>query len=220
MVQNLSRCARQLCQSLHYELTIDSLTLYLEAAGWQIKDYDISLFKLLRCSMSAKHTSSFIYYTDDLQIVFLRRKQLSTEAMKLTLLHEICHIELGHHLVKNGCDHNDLAEHEAEALAVEVKRIITGRPLRQQITFCLLAALLIAAIGFSASSAPQQRAIFQSEATADTIEKPASGYYITASGKSYHIENCYHIRNRNTMMLTKADAEYMGYTPCKDCLGK
>ena len=45
--------------------------------------------------------------------------------------------------------------------------------------------------------------------------------YVTVSGKSYHIENCYHIRDKdNLICISSKKAESSGYKPCKDCIGE
>ena len=43
--------------------------------------------------------------------------------------------------------------------------------------------------------------------------------YVTVSGKSYHIENCYHIRDKdNLICISSAEAKTSGYKPCRDCI--
>ena len=45
-------------------------------------------------------------------------------------------------------------------------------------------------------------------------------YYITNHGNKYHLENCYHIKNREVTCLSLQEAENNGKTPCSTCLGK
>lgn len=43
--------------------------------------------------------------------------------------------------------------------------------------------------------------------------------YITQHGTKYHKENCYYIKNSETVALTVEQAEQQGYSPCAVCIG-
>ncbi|MDE6150276.1 MAG: ImmA/IrrE family metallo-endopeptidase [Ruminococcus sp.] len=44
-------------------------------------------------------------------------------------------------------------------------------------------------------------------------------FYITKTGKKYHLQGCRHIVGRDVIEGTKEDFEKVGYEPCADCIG-
>lgn len=200
------KIALQLCSRLNYRLDIDSLTDCLNSDGWQICDYDNELFSVLHCADIANACNAFTYYDSvaELRLVFVNRQRLSQEALRLALLHELCHITLGHHHQHTACDYNDLAEHAAEELAVTMRQIVAFYPRRQRLLLLSIILLLILAALFCCVS--------------QTQEKAANGVYITASGLRYHNIDCYHIENADIILVTLNEALAMGRTPCKDCI--
>lgn len=200
------KLAKKLCRKLNYCLDVASLSAYLTANGWQICDYDDELFGVLHCSAVAQNRNAFTYYqsTDDLKLVFVNRHQLSQEALRLALLHELCHVALDHHLRHVGCDNNDLAEHAAEELAVNMRRIVAARP-KQRIALAISIILLFALAALFCRAWQIQ-------------ENAASSVYITASGSRYHKNDCYHIEDCEIISVSVDEALAMGRTPCKDCI--
>lgn len=205
-MMSINRTAQRLCRELNYCLDINSLTARLQAEGWQIRDYNDELFGVLHCSDIAQTCNAFTYYesTAEFKLVFINHQLLSQEALRLALLHELCHIALGHHLQHTGCDNNDLAEHAAEELAVNIRRIVAARP-KQRIALAISIILLLALAALLCRAWQIQ-------------EKAASSVYITASGSRYHKINCYHIEDCEVISVSVDEALAMGRTPCKDCI--
>lgn len=230
MEQNIFFTARRLRCHLHNDLSAENLQQYLNANGWRVLHYNFKLFAKINCMEVAQNHHSFCFYAsdDNAKIVFVDRENLSTRGLELALLHEVCHIVLNHHLRIACYDYNDVIESEANTLAAEVQRQITARPWRIRFLSFMIAVLLIVSL-FNIPWWPtysNQRAVVAYEPDSTTvsvaanIQKNAERFYITASGTRYHILDCYHIRGRDVFTISKSEAENMGYTPCKDCIGK
>ena len=221
-MKNNYMCMRQVCRGLSYRLDTETLIGFLQRLGWKVSDYDEELLSALHCTDIAKGHTSFAYYDREagLRLVFLDYRRLSAEALRLGLLHELCHIVLGHHLQRRGCDQNDLAEHEAEALAVKIRDCIAARPKRRTATAvaliiaCCLGGMIYQPPAEQTSLVDDVGTVIYTEQTAQTVSKE---FYITASGKRYHKADCYHIKGRDIMPISADIAVKMGYTACKDC---
>ena len=43
-------------------------------------------------------------------------------------------------------------------------------------------------------------------------------YYVTASGRKYHLENCFFIQGRDARRMTREEFDSGQYEPCKICI--
>ena len=222
--KNLKKLAQQLTKELHKDLGITNLESYLRTQGWEIYDYDQQLIDSLHLQDMVHKREAFYCCNNGLKIVFANKQHLSQSAYRLALLHEIAHIALEHHLQEPvGCDYSALAEYEAETLAIEIQRLCQKRNNWPLITCGIIIISLSLALALAMLPPDQLQNSAQAlpgrdPATQDQSLPSTEQYYITAFGYRYHISDCYHIKDRDTTPVSKADAIAQGYTPCKDCI--
>lgn len=138
--------------------------------------------------------------------------------------HELGHILLGH------ADDNLENEEEANIMATHLRckpelappaqasGAPTGRTGHKKRWFILLGAVC-ALVLFGTLYFVFHSPVAQSAGNPSANLSGKDVVYITKSGASYHLQNCYHIRGRSTFTLTAAEAIHNGYNACRDCIG-
>ncbi len=217
--RQISKMARQVRRALGSQPNFTNLSAYINNLGWQIflfNNENDAIIRQLELKEYIRHKDAFSQQLGQTKLIFMR-ENLPPDMLPRLLAHEIGHILLGH-ISTDVISPAACVQQEAEAAYFADKLLKPPNHLRRNILIfafvLMLAVFPVLAAQLNDTSADQLAA---PEVTAAPI---AGEYYITASGRSYHTADCYHIRDRQVMAITKAAAENMGYAPCKDCVGK
>ncbi len=219
--RQINQTARQVRRALGAQPNFTNLSDYIDNLGWQtflFSDENDPTLRQLRLTEYARHKNAFSQQIDTANFIFIR-KNLPPDMLNRLLAHEIGHILLGHTsaevIFPALC-----VQQEAAAAYFADQLLNAPKHLRRNIMIVLVVLML----AVFAVLATQLHGVTTVQLAVPEVTAPptiaAGEYYITASGRSYHVADCYHIRDRQIMSITKATAEDMGYAPCKDCIGK
>ena len=174
---------------------------YLERNGWTVVRYNTPKGNVIVDKLGLREyvnrTDGFVYEMNCLKYVFING-QLSDKDKLITLLHETGHIELEQDLSLP--DKTD--EVNAWHFVYEVLYFKTNT-FKKIISFVLTAALTALAI-------------FTCHSLLCKVETLNQNVYVTHSGKRYHTEDCYFVRNKDTLSMELKEAQKQ-YKPCVFC---
>lgn len=196
------------------------------------------LIKGLNLKSVLASRSCFTYKSKLASYIFVRDNLEEHEQIHL-LLHEIGHIYM-HHIDNNITDKPDYNEREANKFADDVKYYVNQNRIKRKALYAipafLLSVFVVATIvlQYKNNKSNEYKYYQQTQETAETTVEATSEavvietateqnknietlYYVTPSGKKYHLAECPHINPNNCIAITKEQAEKMGYEPCKDC---
>ncbi len=219
--RQINQMARQVRRALNAQPNFTNLSDYIDNLGWQtflFSDENDDTLRQLRLTEYAQHKNAFSQQIGKMKFIFIR-ENLPPDMPTRLLAHEIGHILLGH--ISAEVISPAVCVQQEAAVAYFADRLLNApKHLRRNIMIVVVVLMLavfpmLVTQLHGASADP----VAEPEITAPST-LAASEYYITASGRSYHTTDCYHIRDRQVMPITKATAKKMGYTPCKDCASK
>lgn len=213
--------------TLDYQTLIDIFSnLGFEVVKFNINDQDIiKLFDTLNINYTATR-KCFTFISDSQRYVFLAN-HLSSDEYIFMLLHELGHLELGH-IFHTSSLTDDIDELAANKFAFEVLHHIDTRKKRQILRKVIICLLVISIVAFTIhksdnhnngnTSTSNTQIEIQTSSINENNDKEL--YYVTATGKKYHKDSCYIIRDKQDLFSGTADElESMGYEPCKICFG-
>lgn len=184
-------------RELKGSVNFDNTKNYLLTKGYTVNFYDVEkdneLLTKYGLNEYAKTVHAFTVCSKELKAVFID-KQIATEKIIYSLLHETAHIVLNH-LDKTKVGNNDrLQDMQAEAFAYEV----LNHKSKTHMYAIIVVILLVFGIG-----------MYQNIINSKMV-------YVTSTGEKYHRENCIHVQNVDCTVLTKGQAS-KNYDPCKVC---
>lgn len=216
MANKIHEAAKNYKKAVHGEVTLEHAVKYLESIKYHVVFYasenDETLAKYGLCDIAQK-TTAFTY--NELAHVVFVSNNLSYSEKLHRLLHEIGHIKLQHTgagtlYLKN----NDEIEAEAEAFvyAVLYRKRTVFPPI-------LVGALIIISllIGCAAGNLLSQgKTATQREFGVEETSPISDTVYVTPSGTKYHRADCHYTKDKETIAISRADAEKK-YAPCAVC---
>lgn len=250
---NIKKTARKFVKECNLkDLSFKSLEIAVEKLGFELvrfNQFDIGkiteLSKTMKIPVSQFERMAFTYDFKSMQIIYVR-DFISEKDFATLILHEICHILLGHTKNQNNIYTTDVQnEREANAFseytADYTKRYNKKKSVTKKVSLpltlisCSLAitvALLHISNNFKTHSddlsLSQNEIVTKPKTTTHTTTRLTTKqnvkdadtmtYYITKTGNKYHLQGCRHIVGRDVIEGTKEDFEKVGYEPCADCI--
>lgn len=204
-------------------IDIESITKYLSSKKYTIMYIGTAQGDATLCTLGLEEyiSKKAFTYTASARFVFVQNDISESEKQHL-LLHELCHIELGH------TDDNQILnslqkERQAEALAYYVENLpkFNLSKIVSPILVFLAGALTVSeGITYYAPQLPNAAETIQYDET-ETISNLDNndGYdeyvYITPKGSCFHKEGCRYF-NENAIRIEYSEIK-MTYRPCELC---
>jgi Zn-dependent peptidase ImmA (M78 family) len=193
--------------------TLEDIVFLVGENGYEIIDFDPgsssaeTLFQELSLDGAVCAQDAFLYTNHNVKLFFLK-DSLDAEEKKFAAAHELGHILCGHGQTKPSVKE----EYEANEFVhyflnpppgIRLRNTLARHKWRTAAVF--LAAAIMIAGGFIAYHA--------------VTNQKYSQYYVTSSGKKYHLRRCTQINGKtNVHRLTKEELESGNYEPCGICL--
>lgn len=208
MSNHIIKSARKFLKTeLKYEVTFETVTSYLQRAGYVVVFFDPScgndLIEKVGLSEYSKTVHAFTVRYKGTNAVFIDSK-MPTQDKLHAMLHEAGHIYLNHLSIDKMIADNRHMEMQAEAFAYEV--LIHKKSSKIMIVIPCIAALCIVLT-----------AVYTTHHKIDTYKATnEKAVYITQTGEKYHRSSCIYVQYKDCTEITKAQAE-KAFDPCMVC---
>lgn len=205
--------SRRFTRKVRGKLTFENINKYIKDIGYQLILFDENTSELRNLGLTevAENRNGFTY-CGELKIIFIRKSLDEQEKLHL-LIHEIGHIMLGH--LETDFLTKQTKEKQAEAFVnfSFLYTYINSIKAKLFIFFVLTFMLIYSIIG---SYTMYDITMTRNEKThAVTIDVSSEEtYYVTPTGKKYHIKDCIYAKNSTPVSVQYAIDNYF---PCKVC---
>ena len=181
--------------------------------GYEIIDFEPGspsseeLFRELHLKGNVVSQDAFLYTNHDVKLLFIK-DCLDAEEKRLAAAHELGHIVCGHAQtnpsVKEEYDANEFVHYFLNPpFGLRFRnRIMRHRLKTAAIVLTVLAVVIGGMIAYRS-----------------VIDQKYTNYYVTSSGKKYHLRDCIQINKKtNVHRLTSEELAAGNYEPCGTCL--
>ena len=193
--------------------TLEDIVFLVGENGYEIIDFEPgspsaeSLFKELSLNEAICSQDAFLYTNHDVKLLFLK-DTLDADEKRVAAAHELGHIVCGHSQtkpsVKEEYEANEFVHYFLNPTLRLRFRNMTARHKWRTGIIILAIAIVLAGGVFAYNS---------------VIEQKYTQYYVTSSGKKYHLRNCTQITGKtNIRRLSREDLAAGNYEPCDTCL--
>lgn len=214
---------KRMARTIHRQYKdIDSykeLRRVAESEGYTVIEFrrvnnslDVStVINALHLNEVVRRERGFTYSDANYRLIFIY-EDLTDQEKRIVLLHELCHIWLGHMATPVTIGFDVRQEHEANELGhylmysgVSIKMDSFLSRHRRLSIACLIAMMFFLSGLFGYRQYKKQQTYY-------------GNYYVTENGAKYHLKNCITIRGSKLRRLTKEDIESGNYKACGVCL--
>ena len=193
--------------------TLEDIIYIVGENGYEIIDFEPgspsseTLFHELSLSEAVYSQDAFLYTNRDVKLLFLK-DTLDAEEKKVAAAHELGHIVCGHTQTKPSAkeeyEANEFVHFFLNPAARLRFRNMTARH-KWRTVIAVLSIVILVVGGIIAYNS--------------MIEQKYTQYYVTSSGKKYHLRNCSQINSKmNIRRLSREEIATGGYEPCDTCL--
>lgn len=225
---SVKKAAKKFLRKINRNLDFLTVKQYYEKNGWKIHYFSESdsIIEELELQEKAQREKGFIYNEGNIKYIFIN-VNLSEREKRDVIFHEAGHIELNH-------EYSDLNNNAIERQANEFANILidfcsnnthnnkTVIVLLSVIAILLIINLIICS-GLN-NDAEIQTAIPKTTDTDIAVENNINDeqqyVYVTPSGKKYHLQDCYYIRNNPKAYKIDITTAEQSYIPCSVCVTK
>ena len=193
--------------------TLEDIVYLVGENGYEIIDFEPgspsaeNLFRELALTEAIYSQDAFLYTNRDVKLLFLK-DTLDAEEKRVAAAHELGHIVCGHTQTrpsaKEEYEANEFVHFFLNPAARLRFRNLTARHKWRTGIIILAIAIIVVGGVFAYNS---------------VIEQKYTQYYVTTSGKKYHLRNCTQITGKtNIRRLSREDLAAGNYEPCDTCL--
>lgn len=193
--------------------TLEDIIFLVGSNGYEIIDFEPGspsaekLFQELALNEAVCSQDAFLYTNHDVKLLFVK-DSLDADEKRVAIAHELGHIVCGHSQtkpsVKEEYEANEFVHYFLNpSLRLRFQNMTTRHKWRTAVIILAIVILIVGGIF-----------IYRS-----VIDQKYSPYYVTSSGKKYHLRNCVQINSKtNIRRITKEELATGNYEPCDSCL--
>lgn len=203
----------------HEPITIDGLKNIAQKLGFTVIQYDsvcsdedvAVIADSLDLRRILEREKGFTYTDRNYRLVFVNRDLTEEEAV-IVFLHELGHIYLGHAERATSFGYDVLEEYAAgEFVHYLLEPSMSGRiaafvQKKKRLLLCIAAVAVVLILGIVLYSKKKSDEYYSQE------------FYVTESGKKYHLRKCYYIKGKDVRKLTEDELKSGEYEPCNVCI--
>ena len=193
--------------------TLEDIVYLVGENGYEIIDFEPgspsaeNLFRELALTEAIYSQDAFLYTNRDVKLLFLK-DTLDAEEKRVAAAHELGHIVCGHTQTRPSAKE----EYEANefvhfflnpAARLRFRNLTARHKWRTAVAILAIAVIVVGGI----------------VAYNSVIEQKYTNYYVTSSGKKYHLRSCSQISGKaNLHRLSREELETGNYEACETCL--